>query len=116
MEDWATFGTTLLPYVMSVQGVPECVRDLCAPLHKILVYFASYTPGQTSDQELRAASIAALEFAAKAEKAFRMFALGTHQLHVVAVHLAQVARQWGPTAFQCEYWIERVMQVRGLHP
>jgi hypothetical protein len=58
------------------------------------------------------ASKAALEFAAKAEAAFRRFALATHQLHVVAVHLALVASQWGPTAFLCEYWIERLMQVR----
>jgi hypothetical protein len=115
MEDWATFGTTLLPYVLSAEEVPQCVRDLCAPLHRVVTFFCRYTLGQTAACQLVEASKAALEFAAKAEAAFRRAALATHQLHVVPVHLALVAAEWGPTAFLCEYWIERLMQVR-VHP
>lgn len=44
------------------------------------------------------------------ESAFHRFELATHQLHVVAVHLGLVAKQWGSTAFLCEYWLERLMQ------
>jgi hypothetical protein len=111
MEDWATFSTTLLPYILAVDGVPPCVRYLCAPLHHVTTFFVRYREGQAEECQLIAASKAALEYAERAEKAFRRFELATHQMHVVAVHLAIVARDWGPTAFLCEYWIERLMQV-----
>jgi hypothetical protein len=111
MEDWATFSTTLLPLVMTAEGMPQCVRDLCAPLHRVATYFVRYQEGQTEPCHLLAASKAALEFADLCERAFRRHELATHQMHVVAVHLAHVAQAWGPTAHLCEYWIERLMQV-----
>jgi hypothetical protein len=111
MEDWATFSVTLLPLVMTADGVPQCVRELCAPLHHVATFFLRYRDGQTSQGNVRAAAKAALDFAAMVEKAFRRHVLATHQLHVVAVHLALLSKQWGPVCFLCEYWIERLMQV-----
>jgi hypothetical protein len=111
MEDWATFCSALLPYVIAVDGVPQCVRYLCALLHHVTTFFVRYREGQHETCHLIETSKAALEYAARAEAAFRRFELDTHQMHVVAVHLALVAWDWGPTAFLCEYWIERLMQV-----
>lgn len=45
-----------------------------------------------------------------ADKNFRMHKLTTMQLHSAVVHLTDMVKAYGPTAFRMEFWVERMMQ------
>jgi hypothetical protein len=114
MEDWQTFAQAVLPFIMRLPCVPQPVRALVRPLWKAVMFYTTYRTGQEKEVHIRDAVVQFLQYARLVEKTFQLQRLATLKLHVCAVHLGTLARAWGPTCFQMEYWIERMMQV--VHP
>lgn len=112
MSDWVTWSEVVAPYVLHDSGVDQRILDMWHELRTGLLYFLRYHPGQHSDAAIDAAQNHLLRYAALVERNYGIArkALVTHQLHVVCVHFAEQAKQWGPLAFAGEWWVERLMQ------
>lgn len=112
MSDWATWSEVVAPYVLLDSGVDERIMDMWHELRTGLLYFLRYQPGQHTEAAIDDAQNHLLRYAALVERNYGIArkALVTHQLHVVCVHFAEQARQWGPLAFAAEWWVERLMQ------
>lgn len=110
MSDWQVFISVLSPIVCLHAGFPHAVMDLWEPLRNTLLYFTMYHKGQDTEERLHTAQDSLMEYAMLAEKTFSMHKLMTMQLHAVVVHLADMVRAYGPSAYQMGFWVERMMQ------
>jgi hypothetical protein len=111
MEEWVLFITQISCLVLHDTGVPANVLQLWAPLQRALTYFLSYRPGQHHHVAWDGAQNDLLQYARLAEEMFRMHKLLTVQLHSAVVHLVESVEQCGPSAFRCEWWVERMCQL-----
>jgi len=111
MSDWQVFISVVSPLVCSADRFPKEVLALWAPLRKALLYFTRYSDGQHTKAGWEEARGSLLSYARLAEKTFRMHKLLTHQLHYAVVHLVDLMQAYGPSSFQMEFWVERMMQV-----
>ena len=100
------------PYVLHDSGIDKRIMEMWDELRPGSLHFLRYHPDQHTSAGIDAAQNHLLQNAKLVDANFGIAskALVTHQLHVVCVHFAEQARQWGPLAFACEWWVERMMQ------
>jgi hypothetical protein len=111
MDEWVLFITQLSGLALHDSGVPAKVLQIWAPLQRALTYFLSYRPGQHHEAAWDAAQRDLLQYARLAEEMFGMHRLLTVQLHTAVVHLVDFVEMCGPSAFRCEWWVERMCQL-----
>lgn len=111
MSDWIVFIDVVSPVVCSDPSFPQEVMNLWAPLRQALLYFTKYRPGQHNEAMLQKGQEAFVEYSQLAQKAFKLHKLSTIQLHSATVHLVDMVKAYGPSAFRMEFWVERMMQV-----
>ena len=111
MSDWQVFIAVVSPLVCAGRLFPNAVMEMWAPLQRALLYFTRYNHGQQVEECIVEAQNDLLAYASMVEDTFKLHRLATHQLHAAVVHLADMVRAYGPSAFRAEFWVERMMQL-----
>lgn len=111
MEDRLTWADTVAPYALHNAEVDERILVMWGHLRKAVMFFMHFQPGQHTEEHIAQAQEDLFQYARLVQEAFDTSQLMTFQLHTVMAHAAEQARACGPTAYACEWWLERLMQV-----
>ena len=111
MEDRLVWTEIVAPYALHGVDVDERILAMWAELRPAVLFYLRHANGQHKREHIAAAQAHLLNYAKLVSQHFGLHELATFQLHTCMVHLADQARECGPTAFSAEWWIERLMQV-----
>ena len=111
MEDRLAWTDTVSVYALHEAGVPDRIMEMWGHLRTAVIYFLRYTENQHSEADIDAAQNEIFKYAAMVQETFGLHELATHNLHTCMAHVAEQARECGATAFDAEWWLERLMQV-----
>jgi hypothetical protein len=114
MEQWVLFVVVISPAVFFDIDPPHKAAELWKPLRQGLLYFLSYRKGQHRPELWNTARNHLLQCARLVEETSGGKHLCTVQLHSAVAHLVDYVELYGPAAFRAEFWVERMVQVRGL--
>lgn len=111
MEDRLTWADTVAAYALYEAGVDDRIMEMWGCLKTATVYFMRYQEGKHKEEYIKEAQDALFKYSVLVQEAFGTNELMTFQLHTCMAHVAEQARQCGPTAYAGEWWLERCMQV-----
>jgi hypothetical protein len=114
MAEWVDWLACGAPYILHQAPVHHVFKRLFGFLRRGVLYFAQFSPGQHTEEQIDSAQRDLLNFAELLQQLLGPHRHLTFLLHVIVVHIAEQVRRCGASALMLERWIERLMQTPTL--